>query len=359
MATPGVGSIVIAGRVPFSTQGAIGAATMAPLTALGGATSSARADVSLQPLSAEGQAFSGTVAFGDLTLEQLTALGKAPDVAVLVMERVTVSGIALAGTVAFGAMQLDTLVVAGVATGIHTASGDLVLQPLVAAVVASQASTASGALTLRRLQLQGSAVAGTIAFGSLALKALDTAGVAAPVSVATGALTLPRAIVNGFSESVIAETYRTWVMNVSSEALTEYTNSSYNSYARFNNKHYAAGPSGLFEMDGDDDNGTDIAWTIRTGLHDDKNGYLKGLSELLMSVRFNGPIRVKVWTDDATYYEYTLVNFRNDVLHQVRVPTGKGMRSRYYRVELSGMNGAACELESLQIPMVAVKRRAG
>lgn len=359
MATPGVGSIVVTGQAPFATQPARGALTSAVMTALGSATGSALGAVELLPISAEANASNGSVAFGELVLEEVVASGKYPDTAVLVMEKMIASGTAIPGTAATATLQLDPITATSVAGSVGMASGDAILQPMLAAATAAQVSIATAAATLRRVQASGTAVSGTLASGALVLQQLETVGTAAPLPVATGAMAMSRLFVSGYSEPVIAQTYRTWVMNTANEALTEYTNSPFNSYASFNGAIYAAGPTGLFTISGEDDNGTNIGWAIRTGFHDDKNTFLKGLSEILMSVRFDGPIRVKIWTDEATSYQYTLVNFRNDVLHQVRLPTGKGMRSRYYRVELSGMNGAACELESLQIPMEPVKRRVG
>lgn len=356
---PGVGAIILLGKTPTVALGVYGQLFMERFDADGSATGSASAALEMELFTADANASSGSIAYGAVTLEELIVLGAGPSVNAAVMQKITAAGTALSGGLATGALQLDQMSTASVAGGVGIAYGDITLQTLIASAAASQSTVAAGAVTLRRIQAAGRAVSGTVAFGSLELKELDSAGTAAPVSVSTGAMALQPLFVAGFSEPVIAQTYRTWVMNTANEALSEYTNSSFNSYANFNDKHYAAGPSGLFEVSGDNDNGTNIGWAVRTGLHDDKNGNLKGLAEILMSVRFNGPIRIKVWTDDTTVYEYTLINFRNDVLHQVRVPTGKGMRSRFYRVELSGMNGAACELEALQLPMEPVKRRVG
>jgi hypothetical protein len=92
---------------------------------------------------------------------------------------------------------------------------------------------------------------------------------------------------------------------------------------------------------------------------DDKNSMLKRLEEVLLAIRYDGPIRVRVWTDDNSFFDYNLSNYREDVLHQVRAKLGKGARSRFYRIELSGINNTAAEISSMQLPMIPLRRRVG
>ena len=168
-------------------------------------------------------------------------------------------------------------------------------------------------------------------------------------------------------------TDRAFALDVAGFALTEYQNYTFNSMANFDGESYGAGPNGIFKLSGEDDNGTDIAWTLRTGFIDGYNpsrtqrGGLNGtqaaqqkrLEEMLLAMRFDGPVKVRVWTDEENYYDYNVVNYREDVLHVVRAKLGKGLKSRYFRVELTGVNNTSAHVAAISLPMVPLKRRAG
>lgn len=151
----------------------------------------------------------------------------------------------------------------------------------------------------------------------------------------------------------------TWVLNVGNDALTEYQNYDFTGYAYFNGKYYGSGPSGIFELAGTDDAGTDIAWSFSTGLMDGKSPDLKRLEEVLLAMKFDGPVRLRVWTTDDKYFDYNIPSLRPDEIQQVRAKLGKGLRSRYFRVQVSGVGNVAAEIISMQLPMQELRRRVG
>ena len=52
-----------------------------------------------------------------------------------------------------------------------------------------------------------------------------------------------------------AGTTTTWVVNTRTNAVTEYANYNFRSFAQMGNRYIAAGPEGLYELDGDTDDG--------------------------------------------------------------------------------------------------------
>lgn len=164
----------------------------------------------------------------------------------------------------------------------------------------------------------------------------------------------------GVASGAVPETYFTGVMNARNKGVTSYDNFSFNSYAKINGRNYGAGPSGLYRLgDADADEGTSISWTIKTGQHDGGVVALKRLPEVVMGLRSSGKVKVKVHPDDLVSYEETLPAVRTSTIRQHRVKPGKGMRSRWYAVELQGVSGSDIELASLQINMVDTTRRIG
>lgn len=149
-------------------------------------------------------------------------------------------------------------------------------------------------------------------------------------------------------------------MNMRQKGVTEFTNFPFNSFTKIGKVWYAAGDGGLYRLgDAATDNGTAINWTLRTGQHDDNKVVLKRIPEVILGLRSNGALTVRVHGNDVSSYDYTFPKVSTDTIRQHRVTPGKGMRSRWYSVELRGKNGADLELNSMQMNMTETTRRLG
>lgn len=175
----------------------------------------------------------------------------------------------------------------------------------------------------------------------------------------SGSPRLRKYIVAAYASSAVAATYRTHVMNTTSNAVTEYTGHRFNSFAQIAGQYYGAGPDGLIRLDGSNDAGTDINWRARTGQIDDKQVGLKRLPEVVMGLRASGPVRVRVYPDDDRYFDYMLPNVKTTTIRQQRVKVGKGMESRWFMVEMQGVTNSAMEMDSMQLNMTPTTRRIG
>jgi hypothetical protein len=164
--------------------------------------------------------------------------------------------------------------------------------------------------------------------------------------------------VDAMGDQAVEATFRAWAMNTRHSAVTEYTAFPYNSFARYNGTYLAAGATGLFRMEGADDAGAEIPWDIVTGQMDGGDAGLKRITEVVAGLRCDRAVRVRVWKDDDESYEYSMPATRGAALHQARAKTGKGLRSRYYKVGLSG-SGSSLELDSLQLTVPSTNRRVG
>lgn len=193
--------------------------------------------------------------------------------------------------------------------------------------------------------------------GRTELVAATLTGALATTGAVSAALRAPWAYFSG--EHAIGAALETWVVNTRSNAVTRYPAYPVNSFARYNGTYLGAGPNGLFLLDvpGNADTGVPVAWTVATGLMDDKKASLKRLTEVLLGIRYDDTVRVRVWVNDAKYYDYVLPNITPDVIQQVRAKVGKKLRSRYFKIEVSGMG--LLELDSLQATMPETSRRVG
>ena len=227
---------------------------------------------------------------------------------------------------------------------------------------------ATGGVVFKKIESLGEEInRGTVVFEKLIVQ-----GVAADVALGavvmqplviwnqSAAVRFEKLIVFGTGDAVLPEVYSTQVMNSRTYGVTEYTKHEFNSYAKIGSKYYGAGPAGLVRLgDGGTDDGDDIEWVLKTGQMDDKDIGLKRLPEVLLGLRNTGDVLVRVWQDDNTFNDYILPASVVNSIHQQRVKCGKGMRSRYYAVELRGIMGKAIELDSMQVNMTKTTRRLG
>jgi hypothetical protein len=132
----------------------------------------------------------------------------------------------------------------------------------------------------------------------------------------------------------VPASYKAVVMNLALNALTEYPDYDFNSFFLFNGQVYGINDSGIFPLDGTDDNGTPIVVTAKSGDIDSDAGteYIPAMAkrpnEAFLLYDAIGNPTLSVWGDKDGEYDYPVVS--------ERVPLGKGFESRYYHWKLSG-----------------------
>lgn len=145
----------------------------------------------------------------------------------------------------------------------------------------------------------------------------------------------------------------TWAMNTRSAGVTEYQNYAFNSFARLGNKYLGATQDGLYELLGDNDDGTSIIATIRSGFAQWAGTHLGSFKAAYLAVRGDGNFVLKVLTADGKTYVYQVMA---QSMKTVKVNMGKGLRARYFAFELIS-SGQDFDLDTLEfIPLVAGRR---
>ena len=145
--------------------------------------------------------------------------------------------------------------------------------------------------------------------------------------------------------------YINLVMNIRNYGLTEYSNYGFNSMCRFNNKHFGANGTAVYDLDsGKTDDGTFINWNFRSGYIDLEQKVKKKLKQAWMSYKSDGDLIVTVVLPDGTEYEYELDEIYVDETG-LRVKFGKGISSKYVAIDIRNVDGADVVLDSMKIMM--------
>lgn len=147
--------------------------------------------------------------------------------------------------------------------------------------------------------------------------------------------------------------FTTWVVNTRTGYTSEYTNYEFNSFARAGNKILGASASGLYELNGDDDAGSDIIAHIKAGWMQFEGSRLSSFKAVYLGTRGDGNFVLKVLTGDGKTYTYAVTA---KSMETTRVRLGKGLRARYFAFELIS-TGQDFDLDSIEfIPLVAKRR---
>ena len=212
------------------------------------------------------------------------------------------------------------------------------------------------------LQLQGFSAALTGVAGGIGVQAGTTEYF---TSAMTGYVQVTGAIdvgLRNFSISMsgdigISTNYVTIAMHTEWQALTQYTNYPFNSFAVFNNQFMGASGAGLFVLTGASDNGVNIDSSMRTGITDMGTSHLKKVEFIYVGYRATGDLKLRVNTNDSHVRDYLIKHNGETGLHVKSVKLGKGVVARYWQLEMQNINGADFNLNTLEIKPNVLSRR--
>ena len=145
-----------------------------------------------------------------------------------------------------------------------------------------------------------------------------------------------------------------WAMNTRTNALTEYKNWIFNSFASMGRKYIGASQFGLFELNGARDNEENTIADMAGGYLEMGDGKLSGLKGVYLGLNGQGTYFLRLDAGDGRYYLYQFVS--QPGLMTSKVIVGKGLRSRWLRWELV-TTGPDFDLSSIEfVPMISGRR---
>lgn len=248
-----------------------------------------------------------------------------------------------------------------------------------ASITGNIATYLTEASTLPRMQSVMTGLVGTVGTASATLPVIKAALTpVTPVSGAVGARlpTVNIAALTGFAAINGAMAARVptvqaqlvidripaqvlvMVTNMLTHSNSMYAQYPYNSFAAINGKYYAAGPTGLFQMDsGDSDSGAPIDALFRFGQNDFGTEMQKRMSDCYAAMHSDNDMNVRFYVDESPVVEYTLGTYSVGTLKQRRVPVGKGLKGRFWQLEVENTNGGYFDFSTINLAAVPLSRR--
>lgn len=232
------------------------------------------------------------------------------------------------------------------------------LQAPVFVLLATGNGGSAGALdkALAKLSISAAGEAGGTGTinGTLPSLSLTATGISEVIGSASISLPMLQLLANGHSS--VSAVYDTYCMNTNTSGLTNYSDYGFNSMTMFNGVALAANDNGIYALSGALDDTVNITSHIKLGIFDFDNAQLKRVDVLYFAYRANGDLTVRVTLDDNEQYEYTLESTGQDGIYTNRLKMGKGMKARYWQLEVEG-DGTNFVLDSISMQPEALARR--
>lgn len=145
----------------------------------------------------------------------------------------------------------------------------------------------------------------------------------------------------------------TWALNPRAGAVTEYTNYDFNSFAKNGRSYLGAADDGLYRLDGDTDDGTDIIAELQSGMLQMAGSRFSSFKAIYVGMRGAGDFVLKLDAGDGRTYTY---NFTSKDMETTRVRLGKGLRARYFSFTLTS-TGSDFDLQDIEFVPILARRR--
>ena len=139
-------------------------------------------------------------------------------------------------------------------------------------------------------------------------------------------------------------------------ASAAYSGFAFNSFARLGGRIFAASDTGLYELGGQDDDGTPIAAWVDLGKRNFGSSALKGISNAYLSTSSDNKLVVRVTTPQGNSYTYKARRADAEMRTQ-RVDFGRGLRATYLNLELTNDGDGDFDLEKLEFIVNESNRR--
>ncbi len=311
-------------------------------------------------MTADAVMLSGGIAYGDMTMPALTAIGDSGHDVRADLPGLTVSASMAPGALYNAAPSLPVLTMSSTAAAARTITADMTIPALVSAgtMVPSGAITVDASLPA--LRLSSIVIAGTASNVSALLPALTSVGFLAELADIVVASSMPAFYSNAQMHNGAVAVFNPYAMNTENYMVSEYDNYAFHTVFEFEGKYYGATNGGIFELTGTDDEGTNIDASALFGSTDFRRAGLKRAPYAYLGYESDGDMTVDVSIDgDPALRQYTVGNISHESgIKRGRAKIARGLKSRYWAFGVSNVAGSDFEIDTLDLYIQQFDRKA-
>lgn len=150
------------------------------------------------------------------------------------------------------------------------------------------------------------------------------------------------------------------VMELTNLAVTQYHNFDFNSACAFGDTTLVASEGGLFTLDAESDNGTDIDSEFMLVVSDWGMANLKKLRSVFLGLETDGDLQLIVKNDESNERLYTIpfsYPEKKGFNMATKVAVGRDGMGRYWSLGLKNVAGAEFALDSIEVLAIIINRK--
>ncbi len=155
----------------------------------------------------------------------------------------------------------------------------------------------------------------------------------------------------------ITDDIRILVTNTRNFAISEYSNFAFNSMCKFNGKYLYAKSDGIYEGGGNNDNGTQIVASYKTGAIDTYTTEIQRLRDVYLTFRSDGDVQLFSVGDEINARAYFITSSIGSTIHERRVKFERGIKDRHFNFGVSNVDGSTLEVDSIKILTEPIRKR--
>lgn len=146
-------------------------------------------------------------------------------------------------------------------------------------------------------------------------------------------------------------------INLSNLAVVQWCNFDFNSFSKIGDKYFGANDSGIFELTGTDDNGTDIDAFFELILSDFGISDIKRIRSVYVGGEANGKLTLTLKDDEDNSRTYDLRLTSDSKQSSGKVDVGRDGQGRYWQVRIDNTNGVYFAIDSIELLTIILGRK--
>ena len=147
---------------------------------------------------------------------------------------------------------------------------------------------------------------------------------------------------------IVEASYEAYTINMSTGAVTRYTDFAFDNVLRFGNRFFGVRADGVYELAGDTDNGEPIIAQVRTFGTDFEQTNAKRIVYAYIVGDIGPDLAVGVKPNMSPEYSYPTEWVPSPGVQTSRVKTGRGLRGTYYQFSMTNQDGRPFEIHRLE-----------
>lgn len=146
-------------------------------------------------------------------------------------------------------------------------------------------------------------------------------------------------------------------INLANLAISQFCGFSFNSFCQIGDKHYGSNDSGIFELAGNDDAGTNIEGFFELLVSDFGISSMKKIRSVFIGGEADGTLALTLKDDENNTRTYEIDLTSGSKQSSCKVPIGRDGTGRYWQVKIANSNGAYFAINSIELLLTILSRK--